>query len=401
MKISFNFNLKDVNKNPTSIILIIRRMKKKVKIYTGLTINPNHWNSKRQRVKTQVTNSLEINNELDSQLSYYQELYTHYYLNNPDEVLIDLRKKNKVKFSNLNKNDFFEVFDLFLDYLKSNRAKTTHKRYSTLKRSFESFANYNKIKIEFDDINQNFIDEYISYLVNIRENNNNTINKSIENVIVFFNWSKKRGFHDNNNYNRLNKTKTFVNDIIFLSEEELHRIENLDLSNDIEIEKARDLFLFACHTGQRFSDYNSIDIKDISNNYWTVNQIKGAGRSLVKIPLSTKAKYFIEKYENDIPKFRLSKFNIYAHQIAEKANINEAINKVKYVGSKRIVITKPKYELISSHTARRTFITLSLQKGMQPEAIKKISGHTSDKEFKKYLKIQDSWVNEQFHNAWG
>jgi len=376
-------------------------MNKKIKIYTGLTINPIHWNTKRQRVKTQVTNSLEINNELDRLLSLNQELYTHYYMNNPDEILSDLRKKDKVNFSKTYKYDFFDTFDLFLEYLKNNRAYSTYMRYNLLKNSFFNFAKHNNIKIEFENINQNFIDEYISYLINVRQNCNNTINKSIENVVVFFNWSKARGYHDNNSYNRLSKTKTFVNDIIFLNDDELLRIESLDLSNNKPLEKARDLFIFACYTGQRFSDYNSLDMKDINNNYWIVNQIKGAGKSLVKIPLSKKANEFIDKYRDDIPHFNLGTFNKYLHRIAKQANINEQTNIVRYIGSKRVEISKKKYELISSHTARRTFITLSLKKGMQTEAIKKISGHKSDKEFKKYLKIQDEWVNDDFHKAWG
>lgn len=74
---------------------------------------------------------------------------------------------------------------------------------------------------------------------------------------------------------------------------------------------------------------------------------------------------------------------------------------VKYKGNERIETTYKKYEVIGTHTARRTFISLSLQKGMKPDVIMAITGHTTYRMMQKYLKIADEHKREEMDKAWG
>ena len=140
---------------------------------------------------------------------------------------------------------------------------------------------------------------------------------------------------------------------------------------------------------------------ELNNNFWVVNQRKSVGNSVVRIPLIPQAQQILKKYNNELPKISSQKFNKNIKNISKLANIIELKKTLKYQGNKRVEVMLPKFELISSHTARRTFITLSLIKGINPEAIKKVSGHTSDKEFKKYLKIEDFYIEDQVLKGWG
>lgn len=402
MKINFNLNLKSKTKENTLIILVIRFNNKKLTFSTQQYTNPKNWDYSKQRVKTQAKNSIVINRNLEKYLEEIKDLYFNHYNKNPNQELIDLRNIKETKVDQEISYTFIETFDKYLDYLKNHKSEGIYKKLRTLKVKLINFSENKNIEMKFSLIDQNFVDEFIKYLVQNDKNGNNTINKYIDNLKMFLTWSKKRGLHNNIDYIDIEKVKSFSNEILFLTEEELNKIEHIDLSNNKQLDKCKDLFLFGCYTGQRFSDYSSFDYTEVTSSFWVKNQKKSGGKTIVKIPLSSKALNILNKYNQDsFPKISSQKFNKNIKKIAFLSEIYEPCKIVNVIGNKRIEEVKPKYELISSHTARKTFITLSLQKGMSTEAIKKISGHTSDSEFKKYLNIQDNWVKNEFTKAWG
>jgi integrase len=97
----------------------------------------------------------------------------------------------------------------------------------------------------------------------------------------------------------------------------------------------------------------------------------------------------------------VQKLNDYIKQIAKTAGITEKVQKVTFKGPNRKVTEHPKYELMASHTGRRTFITLSLEKGMRPEVLRQITGHTTLRLLEKYIKITDKVAEEEMLNVWG
>ena len=82
------------------------------------------------------------------------------------------------------------------------------------------------------------------------------------------------------------------------------------------------------------------------------------------------------------------------------AEINESVIVTKYRGLEKVEFLEPKYNFISSHTARRTFVTLSLEKGMRPETVMSITGHKDYKTFKKYIKLTDKVKMNEMNQIW-
>jgi integrase len=126
-------------------------------------------------------------------------------------------------------------------------------------------------------------------------------------------------------------------------------------------EKVRDVFCFQCYTGQRFSDIANLKREDIKGNTWHLHTYKT--RDIIKVPLTPGALDILKKYENQanpLPVISHQKTNDIIKEVCEKAKINSLETKVMYRGKERIEIKKPKHDLISTHTARRTFVTLSL-----------------------------------------
>jgi len=87
--------------------------------------------------------------------------------------------------------------------------------------------------------------------------------------------------------------------------------------------------------------------------------------------------------------------------LCKEAEINEPIEIVRFRGSKRETETFPKYELIHLHTGRKTFCTLSLEKGMSAEQVMSISGHTDYKSFKRYVDVTEKLKKVVMEKAWG
>src|SRR5690606_20228421 len=97
-----------------------------------------------------------------------------------------------------------------------------------------------------------------------------------------------------------------------------------------------------------------------------------------------------DKYQNVLPVISDVKYNQYIKEVCKIAGIDTPTLITSWKGGKRIDEIKLKYELISSHTARRTFITRLLRKGLLPEQIMKITGHRNRRSFDEYVKITQS-----------
>ena len=229
---------------------------------------------------------------------------------------------------------------------------------------------------------------------------NNTANKIIQFLKSFLIWANNNSYSDNNSYKTF-KGKSEANEVIYLTDDELETLYNLRLEEE-RLERVRDIFVFQCVTGVRYSDIENISREDIKNSTWNVRTQKT--HQIIEIPLNAYALSILAKYieyPQPLPVISNQKMNTYLKELCKIAEINELVKEVRYQGSERIETTKKKYETVSTHTARRTFISLSLEKGMQPDVIMAITGHTTYKMMQRYLKIADKHKREQMDKAWG
>ena len=94
------------------------------------------------------------------------------------------------------------------------------------------------------------------------------------------------------------------------------------------------------------------------------------------------------------------KSNEYIKEIGGLAEVDELVSIEKFNGSKKLTITKQKYHLLTTHTARRTFVTLALEKGIRAEVVMAMTGHKNYKTFKKYIKITDKVMQNEMNRVW-
>jgi integrase len=188
-------------------------------------------------------------------------------------------------------------------------------------------------------------------------------------------------------------------DAIYLTPAEIDAIYKVDLSAHPHLGRFRDMFVLGCLTGLRFSDYSSLRPEDIRNGMLYKKQ--GKSDHWVVIPLrATAFDIIVNRFNSKIPKTTNEELNRHIKKIGQLAGINIPI-KVSYKkGNQDIIVTKPKYAWITSHTCRRSFCTNEFLAGTPPELIMKISGHKSLKDFYKYIRITPEEAGKKIQEIW-
>ena len=230
---------------------------------------------------------------------------------------------------------------------------------------------------------------------------NNSAYKIIGLLKIFLNWAYERNIYPYLHFKKWKIKKDKV-DIITLTEQELHTLYNMKFTEEKKhLQRARDLFLFGCYTGGRFGDLSKIEHQDIKENKWYLRT--GKTRDVLEIPLNDHAFTIVSRYSKTLyplPRLSNQKLNKYVKEVCDEAKIDDIIKTVKYRGNTPDITEKPKWKEVTTHTARRTFITQSLLRGIKAEIVMSISGHHNYKTFKKYIDITSRDKKNAIKNAW-
>lgn len=279
----------------------------------------------------------------------------------------------------------------------------------------KKFEKKMKREYDFDDIDMNFYRDYTAYL-NEQGYAINTTGKCIKQLKAIMALAQSEGLHSNSKYQdkRFKGTRVEV-DSIYLTKEDLKKMMAVDLSKrTYGFDLARDIFMVGVWTAQRVSDYNNIrpedievytkrsivDVPDPENPGKTIEKIekkeirvinirqKKTGTK-VAIPCSSELLRILQKYNFDIPKLSDQNINDNIKEIAKLAGLTEIIKTESTKGGKKTIEEHKKYELVHSHTARRTGATLMYLAGMDIYDITKITGHSTPIMLKKYIKADE------------
>jgi integrase len=189
-------------------------------------------------------------------------------------------------------------------------------------------------------------------------------------------------------------TRTEEPETIYLNEDEIRLIEQTEPDCQQQ-DVVKDLFLIGCETGLRFSDFTKIKPHHILQKDIKIYQRKTKNK--VTIPISARFRAILEKYNYELPEFNnITEFNKHIRALVERAGINENVTRMRRRGTTEVTEVFKKYELVSSHTARRSFCTNKFIKGMRTEAIMQFSGHKSERTFMRYLKIDSELAAEKY-----
>lgn len=411
MEIYFYLDSNKKNKNTKrTIYCYVREGREKPLIFnTREKVNPINWNKTTKRAITtgrgKFDGAKELNLYLDSFEGSIKKAVREIKADNVSIEFEEIKRKLLEKFSNKTTANIFDALDLFIKVRKNDLTESTLKKFTNLKNHLIEFQNKNYTKLSFGAIDLSFYDAFVNHLIYVRKNklNSNSAYKNIALLKTFLAWSYDRGLNKYD-YFRKFKKKEFSVDIVTLSEKELKKLENLDLPGEenLRLDKTRDLFLFACYTGARFSDIFNINRSDIKENVWFLRQVKT--KYTTEIPLIEEAVNILRKYvhfEKPLPVITNQKLNQYLKELCKKAELFDKVRITEQKGNQFEETEYQKYELITTHTARRTFITLSLTKGMNAQIVMSITGHKSYNSFKKYVNLVTTDKQKALKDTWG
>ena len=406
MKVKFYPERKPSKTGESSLWCYVREYKETLYLNTGQKINPSLWDNELQRANPRLTRDNITKGSLKS-LNQYLNAFESKIFNieriirskQPDAGFNTVADAIKKQFDK-KKAGLFDIYDEFISLKRLKVTKNFLLKHKRTKELILEYQKLNRERLDFDKITPLFFDKFKSYLINNIGMINNTAYKYITLLKTFLIWANDNNYTENKSYKKF-KSEWEENEIIYLTEPELMKLYNLQLEDE-RLNRVRDIFVFQCFTGVRYSDIQNISREDIKNSTWKVRTQKT--HQIIEIPLNSYALSILVKYNeypNPLPVISNQKMNDYLKELCEIAGIEDTVKTVKYKGSERIETTYKKYEVIGTHTARRTFVSLSLQKGMKPENIMAITGHTTYRMMQKYLKIDYNHLRDEMDKVWG
>ena len=382
---------------------------KRIEFTTGYRIDATKWDADKQRVKNGCSNKLkqsasEINASL---LEYYTEIQSIFKRFEVEDVM-PTPEQIKKAFNALHKPvseepkpkkealpcDFFQVFDDFVEDCgrQNDWTNSTYEKFAAVKNHLTNFRD----GLTFEFFDERGLNDYVGYLRDVKEMRNTTIGKQLSFLKWFLRWAFKKGVHQNNAYDNYKpKLKSTQKKIIFLTWDELNRLREFKIpSNKQALERVRDVFLFQCFTGLRYSDVFNLRRSDIKGDHIEVTTVKTSDSLIIELNNHSKAildKYKDVAFEDDkvLPVITNQKMNDYLKELAELVGIDEPVRQTYYRGNERIDEVTPKYALLGTHAGRRTFICNALALGIPPQVVMKWTGHSDYKAMKPYIDIAD------------
>ena len=399
-----NFNLRQPKANkPTNIYLVVYLNNKQVKLSTGVKVYPEHWNIRKQqayvnaRLSKLDNNNNTIANDRLSELKDMFLEFKHYLCEHPTDIensitILRTRIYKNTMTTEIKKKSATTVMKEIIDAKQA--ASSTKEQQKLNVGKFERYLKENNISDTWESMNLNTFESYQKYLVDngrgsvtIRNIIQNTLfpllKKVSKRVDIPFTWydSNLNSFEfvkDESNKELASNKK------VTLTEEQLKQLYDYPITGtELQVRKRteiRDLFVLQCLVGQRVGDmqkfFNGDNERDEEEDTISIIQQKTKARAI--IPLTPLAKEIISKYQNtELKYYKPSNSNLNAELriIAEEAGLNIPITFEDKDGKQ----VKPLFELVHTHTARHTFITIMCRRDIPKETIIIATGHEDTK----------------------
>jgi site-specific recombinase XerD len=404
------FNLRNPSgTSPQPINLLVRFNNERLKYATGFSVLPKYWSDEKQRVKnvTHVADKDEINNHLKALEGEVTKFLAATDRGRATVEALRLRLDILTGKAKAPDRDFFGFVRAFVKEAPNTILPKTGKKisprtvakYKTTLEKLEEFAKQYRRKVDFETIDSTFYADFLAFLAAQNYSTNGT-GKFIATLKKFLNAADSKGIALSPEFKKGKfPTPEEDADAIYLNETELAKLFALDLAHLTRLERVRDLFLVGCWTGLRFSDFSTLKADAIKGEFIHWEQFKGAKK--VVIPIHPTVKAIFEKYGGNLPQtISNQNMNDYIKEVCQLAGMVEKEAKGITKGGVRIVQFFEKWQLVSSHSARRSFATNLYEAGFPSISIMKITGHRTEKAFLKYIKLSQEQHAKMLQMHW-
>jgi integrase len=398
----------------------------RAKFSTGFTVIPKNWDKEKCRVKNVVSekNKAIINSRLNDIEEEFDKLTTQHLQTNTvlskefvklhfEEFLKPKQPTTAETTLITPKDEFFNMLNQYITDSENGKRKNhdgenlafrSIQRYKTVQTKLIEFSKIYDRDMSLITIDETFYLDFVAWLQVSKGFSKNNIGKYITTIKSIMNYAVEEGLIEKVSY----RTKKFKatseeSDSVYLTITELEKMYALDLSQNLRLERVRDLFIVGSFTGFRYSDLNNInrqDIKTDEDGYQFIEIVQEKTGDPVTVPVLPLVHEIFVKYGYVLPSITNQKMNDYIKEVCQMAEIKETITKRITKGGLQVKTYLEKWELVTTHTARRSFATNAYKKGVDTLSIMHVTGHKTEKAFMKYIKIDDREKSKRFRIAW-
>ena len=395
-----------------SIILFANIRKKRFRYNTELKVLPSEWDDKRQRVKAK-SRALSLNEVLDTCASYAAEFADRSVLRK-NVSQADFKQYLDVRLGKVEPVD--DSFFGFLTRFCKNASKRTNgngefvkpktvQKYYLLLTSLKDFEKFKRktvrnYRISFENFVLPTVEQFKAFLADEKCLSVNTIGRYLQNLRLIFGVAVQEGYEVYFDWKTIKGKKEKVENIV-LTEAELDKLAALDLSGNERLRNVRDMFLISAYSGFRHSDVNNLTTNNINREKGLIriHQIKTGG--LVEVPLHKNLLRILDDRNFTLPHpVSSTNYNKYIKECCFLAGLKDKVEIKKVIAGKRKLQTYEKWQLVTSHTARRSFATNLFLRGVPEELIMSFTGHVSRASFYKYICLSPSQKAQMLRNVW-
>jgi len=403
--------LKELLVKPLQIYLKVSMGGKRLQIYTKKRISQNLWNKDKQEAncRRMKDGCVELNTWLTDFKRKVEKSCSEFELEGkgitkPELTLILEKKILSKKYA----HNFIDLKDVFLkNQTTSSGTKLKSgsiKKYESLITHLNNFCKDKYINPDFTNVDIPFLLKFKEYLTVDQDLSDNTSSKYLKMCKTYFGYFIKNGYLKPLDFSDL-KTPEKEGNIIVLELKQILHLQNKKIES-LELQEARDVFCFMCWTGQRYSDIEKIKREDIytekgGQKVWDLI-VEKTGERII-IPIITYADKILEKFKNDpypLPRITNQRMNQYLKTIGRIAEFHQTIKIIKYYNDNKQEFYEPLRQHLTTHVARKSYITNSLILGIPERIVREVSGHKDEKSFRRYVNLAKSYKNQVIQDAY-
>lgn len=393
---------------------------KRFRFSTGVSIAPSNWNHERQEIRSLDPDRGAHMKRLHAIEAEIRSAY-HAIPFGKDGKIVGQESINQFQqqvknFLSADENSprgdtIYEYIEEFVEsYRKASRTgmvtnqrpgDSTLGRYRLVARRLKHFSDVNHVELTFSGIDEHFYREFVAWLSTDQNLFDGAVGNHIKVLKTFMRWSQEQGYHDNNSYTRFYKPDP-VADTIALSANELRSIRDADLTDSPKLARVRDHFLLQAYTGLRYGDLVKIGPQNFDQIHGFIHVPITKTEIRPIIPITSPLELLLERYPSLLFEFNsIVKANLYLKELGKRVGLDSPVVESQSKNGKRFETTVPKHMLLTTHVARRSFVTISLEFGLQDSFIRLVTGHrTNDVMQAHYAKPSAEVVREAVRNAW-
>lgn len=421
---SVSFYLKSKKSNNCRVYLkLTDRDNVDIRLSTGVSVKPRHW-SKKKGVLSPDAMAISKNKTLADFANKVMEVYSTAINKGirPNAEFI----KSQLDATETAKEHYRKFWQIWEQYIRSKQNRVgalTFEKLNSLKFHLENFEHYSGMPWDLELISTSRLQDFDTYLLNASgyyhsayrankkefnrdavkvENvpmgvNNQTTKKYFGFLKMFLNWCKDEGYTVNEAYKK-HKSVSFIKPPrVAMSDQDLAKIRLADLTGKNYLQNVRSLFLISCFTALRYSDYSRINKSHLKyeNDTPFLVIFQQKVKKQIRIPLTKEIENLvIDLIEGNVHPVTNQRMNMYLKELCQIAGIDEPMEVTEQKAGITVSTTKPKFELITSHTGRRTCATNLMLKGVPVKTICSITGHASEKQLFDYIHVPDKLSDE-------